>query len=65
MTAPRSVNFGFLALYDVQLVSAAAEAERLFAEHPKASLMVLRVFGELLAQRVAASAGVFTRLDEP
>ncbi len=65
VTAPRSVNFGFLGIYDVQLVSAAAEAERLFAEHPKASLMVLRVFAELLTQRVAASAGVFTQLDEP
>jgi type I restriction enzyme, R subunit len=63
-TAPRSLNFGFLAAHDLQLVSAASEAERLFAAHPAASLMMLRVFGELLARRVAASAGLYLRLDE-
>jgi type I restriction enzyme R subunit len=62
--APASPNFGFLAVHDKQLVQAAADAERLFAEHPHASLMMLRLFGELLAQRVAASAGLYANYEE-
>jgi len=61
---PASLNFGFLAAHDTQLVQVADQAERLFAEHPNASLMMLRLFAELLAQRVAASAGVFASYEE-
>ncbi len=57
MSSSASLNFAFLAIHDPQLAKAAADAERLFAEHPPACLMLLRVFGELLAKRVAASAG--------
>jgi type I restriction enzyme R subunit len=59
-----SQNFGFLAVHDAKLVQVADQAERLFAEHPNASVMMLRLFGELLAQRVAASAGAFANYEE-
>ena len=63
--APQSANFGFLARYDDALVGVAAQAERYFADDPVTCLMKLRQFGELLAQQVAARAGVFVAVDEP
>jgi len=63
--ASQSVNFGFLAPYDDALVGVAALAERYFADDPVTCLMKLRQFGELLAQQVAARAGVFVAVDEP
>ncbi len=63
--APDNTNFGFLARYDEVLVGVAALAERYFADDPVTCLMKLRQFGELLAQQVAARAGVFVGVDEP
>ena len=60
-----STNFGFLARYDAALVRVAALAERYFPDDPVTSLMKLRQFGELLAQQVAARAGVFVATEEP
>ncbi len=62
---PDNANFGFLARYDVALVGVAGLAERYFADDPVTCLMKLRQFGELLAQQVAARAGVFVGVDEP
>ncbi len=60
-----SPNFDFLVRYDPTLVAIAAMAERYFADDPVTSMMKLRQFGELLAQQVAARAGVFSAADEP
>ena len=60
-----SSNFSFLGHYDAVLVSVATLAERYFPDDPVTALMKLRQFGELLAQQVAARAGVFTSPDEP
>lgn len=49
-----SLNFGFLAEHDEQLVRLAALAERYFADDPNTCLIKLRQFTELLAQSVAA-----------
>ena len=59
-----SANFGFLARYDGGLGATAAQAERYFSDDPVTCLMKLRQFGELLAQQVAARAGVFADTDE-
>jgi type I restriction enzyme R subunit len=61
---PSSTNFGFLDRYDAALVGVASLAERYFADDPVTCLMKLRQFGELLAQQVAARAGVFVAVDE-
>jgi type I restriction enzyme R subunit len=55
-----SPNFGFLARYDAALARVAWTAERYFPEDPVTALMKLRQFGELLAQQIAARAGVTT-----
>ena len=62
--APASPNFDFLARYDRTLVAVAAMAEQYFAQDPVTCLMKLRQFGELLAQQVAARAGVLGAADE-
>lgn len=59
-----NVNFGFLARYDSTLVGVASMAERYFADDPITCLMKLRQFGELLAQQLAARAGVFNTIEE-
>ena len=59
-----SANFGFLIGYDATLVSVAAFAERYFPDDPTTCLMKLRQFGELLAQQLAARAGVFAGIEE-
>jgi type I restriction enzyme R subunit len=59
-----SINFGFLARYDDAPAGVAGLAERYFPEDPITCLMKLRQFGELLAQQVAARAGVFVAADE-
>lgn len=64
LTKPGSANFSFLARYDDVLVGVAAQAERYFADDPVTCLMKLRQFGELLAQQLAARAGVFVGVDE-
>jgi type I restriction enzyme R subunit len=65
-SSPRqtSANFGFLARFDGALVAVAAQAERYFSDDPVTCLMKLRQFGELLAQQVAARAGVFVAVEE-
>jgi type I restriction enzyme R subunit len=60
-----SANFGFLAVYDAQLVRLGALAEGYFKEDPNTCLLKLRQFGETLAQIVAAKAGLFTDPQEP
>jgi type I restriction enzyme, R subunit len=58
VTPPASRNFGFLHHHDPRLPFLGAEAEQLFAKHPVQSLVALRAFGEVLAQRVAARSGL-------
>ncbi len=60
-----STNFGFLGRYDAALVRVAALAERYFPDDAVTCLIKLRQFGELLAQQVAARAGVFVAAEEP
>ncbi|NJO30157.1 MAG: hypothetical protein HC874_23470, partial [Richelia sp. SL_2_1] len=56
---PASPNFGFLASHDSQLARLGTLAERYFADDPNTCLIKLRQFGELLAQLVAASVGMY------
>lgn len=62
---PRSANFGFLAVHDPLLDHLGALAERYFADDPSTALVKLRQFGEVLAQRTAAKAGLYTSSAEP
>jgi type I restriction enzyme, R subunit len=62
--SPTSANFAFLVAHDRLLDHLGALAERHFAEDPSTCLMKLRQFGEVLAQRVAARAGLYTSTDE-
>jgi type I restriction enzyme R subunit len=64
-TPIQSGNFGFLAKHDAQLARLGALAERYFSDDPNTSLMKLRQFTELLAQLIAAKAGLFTNTNEP
>ena len=54
-----SANFGFLGQHDAQLVRLGALAERYFRDGPNTCLIKLRQFGEVLAQLVAAKAGLY------
>jgi type I restriction enzyme R subunit len=54
-----SPNFAFLQGHDAQLVRLGALAERYFTDDPVTCLIKLRQFGEVLAQLVAAKAGLF------
>ena len=54
-----SPNFSFLEKHDPLLVKLAAQAERYFADDPNTTLIKLRQFAEVLAQRAAATAGVY------
>jgi type I restriction enzyme R subunit len=60
----RSPNFAFLATHDERLVVLGTQAERLFADDPHAALTKLRLFAELLAQRAAANAGLYSSYQE-
>lgn len=60
----QSSNFGFLAVHDVQLVRLGALAERYFHDDPNTCLIKLRQFGELLAQLVAATTGLYENREE-
>ena len=62
--ATTSANFDFLAQHDVQLVRLGALAERYFRDDPNTCLIKLRQFGEVLAQLVAAKAGLYRSADE-
>jgi type I restriction enzyme R subunit len=59
-----SPNFAFLAHHDPRLVALGTHAERYFADDPNTTLMKLRQFGELLAQRAAARLGLYASPDE-
>jgi type I restriction enzyme R subunit len=59
-----SPNFAFLKAHDLQLVRLGSQAERYFSDDPNTCLIKLRQFGELLAQLVAASAGLYDDPDE-
>lgn len=59
-----SPNFAFLAAHDAQLAQLGALAERNFKDDPNTCLFKLRLFGELLAQQVAARTGYFMSADE-
>ncbi|MFO7561809.1 MAG: type I restriction-modification system endonuclease [Enhygromyxa sp.] len=61
---PISANFQFLAVHDPLLDKFGAQAERYFADDPSTSLIKLRQFGEVLAQRVAARAGLYEDPEE-
>jgi type I restriction enzyme R subunit len=62
--SPTSANFGFLIVHDRLLDHLGALAERYFADDPSTALIKLRQFGEVLAQRTAARAGLYTSTDE-
>lgn len=53
-----SGNFTFLRKVDEQIYTCARQAERLVYYDGHAAMMKLRLFGELLAQRIAARAGI-------
>lgn len=61
---PTSANFGFLVAHDPLLDHLGALAERYFAADPSTSLLKLRQFGEALAQRTAAQAGLYASTQE-
>ncbi len=63
-TSLTSANFGFLIPHDPLLDHLGALAERYFADDPSTSLIKLRQFGEVLAQRTAARAGLYASTDE-
>lgn len=60
-----SVNFTFLSTHGAQLARLGTQAERYFAEDANVCLFKLRQFGEVLAQTVAAKAGLWTSATEP
>jgi len=57
-----SPNFAFLKAHDLHLVRLGSQAEQYFSHDPNTCLIKLRQFGELLAQLVAARAGLY---DDP
>jgi type I restriction enzyme R subunit len=59
-----SPNFAFLAAHDDHLVALGTLAERFFADDPNTCLLKLRQFAELLAQRAAANAGIYSTYEE-
>jgi type I restriction enzyme R subunit len=59
-----SANFDFLAKHDAQLVRLGALAEKYFKDDPNTCLIKLRQFGEVLAQLVAANAGLLASPEE-
>jgi type I restriction enzyme, R subunit len=57
-------NFDMLRSYEAQLWRLGALAERYFAEDPNTSLLKLRQLAELLAQSLAARAGLYASPEE-
>jgi type I restriction enzyme R subunit len=64
MTTTIRSNFEMLRPYEEQLWRLGALAERYFAEDPNTSLLKLRQLAELLAQSLAARAGLYTSPEE-
>jgi type I restriction enzyme R subunit len=59
-----SANFSFLAQHDEQLVRLGTLAEKIFSLDPSTCLIKLRQFGEALAQKTAATTGLYTSFEE-
>ena len=59
-----SPNFAFLGVHDAQLAEIATEAEEQYFRYPVTCLIMLRQFGEFLAQLVAANVGLYTNPNE-
>lgn len=57
---PKSANFNFLAKRYPDLERIGAVSERYFSDDPVVALIMLRQFGELLAQMLAARSGLLT-----
>jgi type I restriction enzyme R subunit len=64
MSTFRATNFACLQDHDDQLVRLGMLAERYFTDDPNSCLIKLRQFAELLAQNVAARAGLFASREE-
>ena len=64
MTPTPSPNFAYLAHHDARLVALATQAEEHFASDPAVTLVKLRLFGEVLAQRAAAKVALFVDREE-
>lgn len=58
-SAPRSLNFDFLAHHGEMLVVLGAQAERYFADDPATCLFKLRQLAEFLAKEAAAHCGLY------
>lgn len=59
MAEPQRSNFAHLARLQAALAQLGGRAERFFSEDPNTCLLKLRQFAELMAQQVAARAGLF------
>lgn len=59
MAEPQRSNFAHLARVQADLAQLGGRAERFFSEDPNTCLLKLRQFAELLAQQVAARAGLY------
>jgi type I restriction enzyme R subunit len=59
-----SQNFAFLKVHSKELVKLGSLAEAYFADDPNTCLIKLRQYGELLAQLITASAGLYQIPDE-
>lgn len=57
---PKSANFGFFAKHYPDLDRIGAGCERYFSDDPVVALILLRQFGEVLAQMLAARSGLLT-----
>ena len=64
-TEPIQSNFSQLAEHDEQLVRLGLLAERYFPDDPNTSILKLRQLAELLAQKMAASIGLYVSSEEP
>ena len=63
-TAHTSTSFAFLAAHHALLDHLAVSAERYLVDDPATCFLKLRHFGEVLAQRTAANAGLDVSIDE-
>lgn len=63
-TEPVQSNFAQLAEHDEQLVRLGLLAERYFPDDPNTSILKLRQLAELLAQKTAASIGLYVSSEE-
>ena len=59
MAEPQRSNFAHLTRLQADLAQLGGRAERFFSEDPNTCLLKLRQFAELLAQQVAARAGLY------